>query len=133
MHPSLRISTIWFVFGWSTLALNFADALHWVPGMGHFEELLPGVVVAQGVALPDTDVPDNGPHRGVQRPDDEPLRVLSAADCPICRLSAAAKPKAGGAVFYLTLPCVDKVTTLSPLDAHVEAARTWQARAPPYV
>ena len=130
MYPSVRVATTWFVFGWCTLALNFADALHWVPGMGHFEELVPGVVVAQGVALPKADASERG--RGLQRPVTDSPCVLCAADCPICRLSAAAKPKAGGTAFSLALPYVDKVIALSDSNAHAEALRTCQARAPPF-
>lgn len=119
----------------ATLHLAFytaGEALHWLPGMGHFEEMSCGVCVWNGAPrqhdASDQPVEPEGSWKSQQ---EDPGQVLTLDDCPICQLTSVVFNQATTVCSVITLPTCGQVYLIAVPSAPSINVVAYGARAPP--
>jgi hypothetical protein len=108
------------------------EALHYVPGMGHCEEMPGGVCVWHGGA-PDHDTPFRPVHPDgdVTEPPEQPGANLDPDECPICHLASQAGGRAGPICWLPTLHFLGQFRFSEPPSVAFAPVTQNGARAPP--
>lgn len=108
------------------------EALHLLPGMGHFEEMPSGICVWNGAPRQDRALccPVE-PSDGWRSQEDQPGEVLGLDECPICHLTSLTFNRVLTTCSVIILPtCGQFYLTAAPSAPSFNVA-AYGARAPP--
>lgn len=132
MRRRRHLALVLFVAGLHLAVSVGGEALHYIPGMGHFEEMSCGVCVWKGAPRHDP-APWHplAPDGELGQPERSPGEVLGADECPICHLISQAGDRARAVCWLPALEFLGSSHVLAPPAVAAACVSPYGARAPP--